>query len=150
MSDAGPSFFRDLLRRRFREFVGGRPEVIVDFEFRQGLFFISVRNIGAKPAINVRVDFAPSFTGLSGTKQVTDLPLFRDLTYLAPARCIETFVDTSVSYFERVQPTRIKMSVGYGDQNGNRFADRFEHNLEIYREIGYVDRSWGRRRKFDP
>lgn len=112
----------------------------MDWEFRDGLFFVSVRNVGITAARSVRIDFSPSFTGLGGEKTVSDLPLFADLTYLAPDRQIETFVDTSDSYFDREQPTRLKVSVRYADQDGAAYRDRFEHNLEIYREIGYVRR----------
>ncbi len=143
MKDARRSSLHRRIPRQLQRLLFGRPEVIVDFEFRQGLFFLSIRNAGTKPAVNVRVDFAPSFTGCAGEKDVTQLPLFKDLTYLAPDRRIETFVDTSVSYFQRKQPTRIKLSVEYRDQHGKRFVDRLEHNLEIYREIGYVER-WRR------
>lgn len=110
----------------------------MDFEFRQGSFFLSIRNLGRTAARAVRVDFAPGFTGLEGQKEVTALPLFTDLTYLAPDRRLETFLDTSASYFQREQPTRIKVSVRYHDRDGNQYLDRFEHNLEIYRELGYV------------
>lgn len=140
MSEPVRTSLLDQFPRRLRDLLYGRPEVIVDFEFRQGLFFVSIHNIGTKPATDVRIDFVPTFTGLAGEKAVSELPLFRDLTYLAPNRRIETFVDTSVSYFERDQPTLIKMSVGYSDLGGARFVDRFEHNLEIYREIGYIER----------
>lgn len=117
-----------------------RPDVIVDFEFRDGLLFLSIRNIGPVPAIDVEVDFSPSFTGVGGSKDVTELALFNDLTFLAPGRRIETFLDTSASYFNRDQPTRIKVRVRYRSRGGARHEDRFEHNLEIYREIGFIDR----------
>ncbi len=120
-----------------------RPDVVVDFELREGCFFVSVRNIGRAPARSVRVEFAPPFTGLGGEKEVTKLPLFHDLTYLAPGRRIETFVDTSVSYFLREQPTRMKVIVHYRDRQGHEYMDRFEHNLEIYRDLGYISRSPG-------
>lgn len=140
MKETRRSSSRRRIPRELQRLLFGRPEVIVDFEFRYGLLFVSIRNAGTKPAINVQVDFAPSFTGCAGEKAVSELPLFKDLTYLAPDRYIETFVDTSASYFQRKQPTRIKVSVDYRDPRGRRFADRFEHNLEIYREIGYIER----------
>lgn len=146
-----PRFKLDLSRFDPREVFSGkrrrsgddnrRPDVLVDFEFRDGLFFISIRNIGGVPAINVGVDFSPPFTGVGGAKNVTELPLFSDLSFLAPGRRIETFLDTSASYFHREQPTRVKVRVHYSSREGTRFEDRFEHNLEIYRELGYVDRS---------
>lgn len=141
MKETRRSSRRRRIPRELKRLLFSRPDVIVDFEFRQGLFFLSIRNAGTKPAINVRVDFAPPFTGCAGEKSVTELPLFKDLTYLAPDRRIETFVDTSASYFQRKQPTRIKVSVEYRDSHGRRFAESFEHNLEIYREIGYIGRS---------
>jgi hypothetical protein len=115
--------------------------VVVDFELRDGCFFLSVRNIGRAPARSVRVEFSPRFTGVGGEKKVTELPLFHDLSYLAPDRRIETFVDTSASYFQREQPTRMKVTIRYHDRDGAEYVDRFEHNLEIYREIGYVERA---------
>lgn len=117
-----------------------RPDVVVDFECRDGVFFLSVRNVGGTAARAVRVDFAPGFTGFDGKKDVAGLPLFRDLTYLAPDRRIETFLDTSRGWFRREQPTRIKVRVRYRDARGRPYEDRFEHNLEVYRELGYVER----------
>ncbi|MEX2401118.1 MAG: hypothetical protein WD423_10130 [Rhodothermales bacterium] len=145
-----PRFKLDFSRFNPREVFSGkgersvdedrRPDVVLDFEFRDGLFFISIRNIGSVPALDVGVEFAPSFTGVGGAKNVTELPLFNDLTYLAPGRRIETFLDTSASYFHRDEPTRVKVRVHYRARDGTRYEERVEHNLEIYRELGYVGR----------
>src|SRR5215470_9591315 len=46
-----------------------RPDVIVDFIFDNGLFFISVENIGDRPALNVKTVFGHRLMGLHGTKE---------------------------------------------------------------------------------
>ena len=56
-----------------------RPDVIVDFVFEDGLFFIVVENIGDRPALKVSVRFDPRITGLDGRLDVGALPLFRNM-----------------------------------------------------------------------
>ena len=60
-------------------------------KIEKGLLFLSVKNIGAKPAINVSVAFKKKILGVEGSKVVSALPLFRNIAYLAPQREIETF-----------------------------------------------------------
>lgn len=43
-----------------------RPEVIVDFVFENGLLFVVVSNIGARPALDVTVRFDKSIRTLGG------------------------------------------------------------------------------------
>jgi hypothetical protein len=76
--------------------------------------------------------------GLGGTMVIGDLPLFRELTFLAPGREIRTLLDSSASYFASGQPTRIAAAVTYHDAAGRRHRATIRHNLEIYRRIAYV------------
>lgn len=57
--------------------IAHRPEVIVDFIFEEGLFFIAVENIGDRSALKVSVRFEPGFSGAGGRLAVTELPLFK-------------------------------------------------------------------------
>ena len=77
--------------------VHGTSEVIVEFLFDKGLLSIAVRNIGIRPARKVTVSFDPDFTGLGGSKDVSSLPLFKNIEFLGPARQIVTLLDTSAS-----------------------------------------------------
>jgi hypothetical protein len=52
------------------------PHVIVDFVFDRGLLFISIKNIGERPAFAVRVEFSTRIVGIEGT-EISALPLFR-------------------------------------------------------------------------
>ncbi len=116
------------------------PEVIVDFLFDRGLFFISIKNIAAKSAFKVSVQFDKKIYGIEGTKEISALALFRNIEFLPPQKEIVTFLDTSASYFKRKQPTKITTRVSYQDADGTKHAHTIKHDLGIYREIGYTQR----------
>ena len=122
----------------------GRPEVIVDFIFEGGLFFIAVQNISDVPACRVSTRFKPSFNGVEGTKQISELALFRNIEFLAPRKEIRAFLDTSASYFHRQEPLLITAQVSYEDGNGIKYATTIRHDLSIYIELGYVTRTEGK------
>lgn len=115
-----------------------RPEVIVDFIFREGLLFVSVENIGDEPAHRVRVKFSKRIFGVEGTKEISAKALFNRLEFLPPHKRIETFVDTSHSYFSRKQPTRIRVRITYRDGQNKVYSSAIRHNLEVYRDLGFV------------
>jgi len=115
------------------------PDVIVDFLFDRGMLFISVHNIGDKPAYEVRVKFSETICGAEGTKDISALPLFRELEFLAPHKQITTFLDSSASYFRNKQPTNIAAEIAFKDSTGAQKTVTIRHNLEIYRDIVHAD-----------
>jgi hypothetical protein len=119
------------------------PYVIVDFVFDRGLLSISIKNIGSRPAFAVRVEFSQKLMGVEGTVEVSALPLFRALEFLPGGKEISTFLDSSASYFHSQQPAQITTRISYQDARGARLTNTIRHNLEIYREIGYVARASG-------
>jgi len=114
------------------------PKVIVDFIFDDGLFFVAVENIGQEPALKVKVRFRETITGLGGSLEISALPLFQNIEFLAPRKQIVTFLDSSSAYFARNEPTRISAKISYRDCDGNEFQSTVRHDLEIYKEISYV------------
>jgi len=121
----------------------GRPDVIVDFLFEEGLFFIAVKNIGAGSALQVSVRFDQRLTGAGGGREISALPLFQNIEFLPPQKTITAFLDTSAAYFARNEPTKIAAHVTFRDPSGRRYAQTLRHDLEIYRAIGYVARPAG-------
>lgn len=119
------------------------PVVIVDFVFEEGLFFIAIKNISSRPAYEVSVVFNKKFTGVGGAKEISALPLFRNLAFLAPHKEIVAFLDASASYFRRRQPTNIRATITCKDASGVWHRSVIRHDLTIYREIGYVRRTTG-------
>ena len=116
------------------------PQVIVDFIFERGLFFIAVKNISEQPAYKVSVKFNQKLIGLGGAREVSALPLFRNIEFLAPHKEIATFLDGSDSYFARKQPTKVEAQISYRDAGGAKQSVTIAHDLEIYRNLALAGR----------
>lgn len=114
------------------------PEVIIDFDFDQRLFHVAVVNVSDSAAYEVSVQFDQPFCGLGGTQDVSSLPMFRCIEFLAPRKRIETFLDTSNAYFQRREPSRISADVSYRDMRGRVYKRRIVHDLSIYEDVSYV------------
>jgi hypothetical protein len=122
----------------FKEFFCPKPEVIVDFIFDNGLLFISVENIGAKPAYKVSTKFDKEIVGVEGKKKISELALFKCIEFLPPKKQIKIFLDSSASYFSRNEPLIISAQISYENSRQKRYFNKIDHNLEIYKEIGYI------------
>lgn len=114
------------------------PDVIIDFIFENGLLYISIENIGDMPAYRVSIKFNNRIIGVEGTKEISSMPLFQNIEFLAPARQIRTFLDTSAFYFHSDNPTIIISNISFFNYYGIKKNKTIKHNLEIYREIGYI------------
>jgi hypothetical protein len=117
--------------------MAGRPEVIVDVVFEDGLLFLSVANVGDRPALDVETRFNRKLVGLGGTKDVAALPLFRRLPYLAPGKEIRTLLDAAPAWFARTRSTALTARVAYTDPEKQPYKGTMAHDLEIYRELAY-------------
>ncbi len=118
------------------------PDVIVDFVFDDGLLFVAISNISDQPAYKVSVKFDCKICGVGG-KDICALPLFRNIEFLAPHKTVTTFLDSSGSYFHSGGPTKISARIAYHDFRGVKKIATINHDLEIYREIGFIRRPNG-------
>ena len=69
---------------------------------------------------------------------IPDLPLFRNIEFLAPSRSICTLLDSSAAYFARQEPEQITATASYSDRSGQKFSSTMLHDLAIYRDIAFV------------
>ncbi len=115
-----------------------RPEVIVEFLFDRGVFYIAVNNIGDRAAYKISVNFNKKILGLGGDKDISALPLFRNIEFLGPQREIKTIIDTSHSYFQRKQPGKVSAQITYHDSEKRKYEVTINHDLEIYRDLPYL------------
>lgn len=118
----------------------GRPDVILEFLFDRGMLLLALRNIGERPAIATSVKFDKKIVGLGGLKDISTLPVFRQVEFLGPGREIVVFIDESHSYFARKQPTKISARISYSDSEKQKYDTTINHDLEIYRELPYLVR----------
>ena len=117
------------------------PDVIVDVVHEDGLLFVVLQNIGTGPAENVSVTFMPDLHALRGTVALSELALFRDLPFLPPGKSIRAFLDVGPAYFAREAPTRFTTTVRFQSEHGASFRRMSTHDLTVYQQLGYVDRS---------
>jgi hypothetical protein len=115
-------------------------DVILDVVFNRGLLFLVVENTGDRPAHSVRIKFDKPFGGVGGTKKMQRLALFRRLEFLAPHKSIPVFLDRSSSYFARDEPTQLTAAISWRTSAGERRSTTINHDLEIYRDLGFIHR----------
>lgn len=134
----------NILRKFFvlaRRFISShKPNVIIDIIFDKGLFFISIKNIGKRSAYRTSIKFNHEIIGVEGTKDVSSLSLFKNIEFLPPTKEIITFLDTCTSYFKSKNQTKISANLTYYDGNGIKFNRVIKHDLNIYREIGFINK----------
>jgi hypothetical protein len=116
------------------------PEVIVDFEFDDGLLYVSLQNIGDVPAYDVRTGFDPPFRGLGGEQDASRLRMFRRTPFLGPRRTIRSFLDRSTAYFGREEPRSIAVSITYRDADRRQYRRTIQHDLAVYEDLAFVER----------
>ncbi len=114
------------------------PDVILDFVFENGLFHIALINIGDAPAYKTSVTFNRELKGLGGKKIVSTMALFQNVEFMPPGKKIATLLDTASSYFKQQLPTDIIATVKFFDRTGKPCSNIIKHNLNIYRDIGYI------------
>ena len=134
----GLAALRKKLSRNRRSVRRNRHHAVLDFVFEEGLFFIEIINTQDHPLFDVQIGFDKKITGVYGTKVISRLPLFRHNPFLAPRKVIRTFLDSSHSYFQRREPTLIRVGILYKDADKKVFFDEIVHDLSIYREIGCI------------
>jgi len=115
-----------------------RPDVIVDFVFDNGQLHVVLANQGKSPAQRIRVKFHQPMNGVDGRKIVSEQALFHSTEYLPAGKQIRTFLDTTQAYFARKEASHITLTVGFEDRFGRHYQYDISHNLEIYKDIGYV------------
>lgn len=121
----------------------GRPEVIVDFLCEEGCLFVTVENLGGRPARDVAVRFQPGFTGAGGTIKIHALRMFRGIPFLAPRRRLVALVDAAGAYFARGEPTAITATLTWTDAAGTSYVETCPHDLGIYADLPVLHRPPG-------
>ncbi|MBL7791689.1 MAG: hypothetical protein JNK77_05185 [Saprospiraceae bacterium] len=110
-------------------------EVIVDLVLRDEVVFIVIWNAGARSAQEVQITFKNPLLGLGGNKNLAELPVFRELTYLAPGKHFEVFVDTAISFFDNNKEKFLELQITWTDAEGKKNERTIRHNLDVYKQL---------------
>lgn len=119
-------------------------KVYVDVIFENGLFFLELVNARREPAYDVSVKFDKTLNGVEVNrgvfKEVNKQQLFQNVPFLAPGKRIRSFWERSERYFEREEPMKFGLTVTFRDRSGKAHKHQLQHDLGIYRDLGFIDR----------
>ncbi|GKS67440.1 hypothetical protein YTPLAS73_09870 [Nitrosarchaeum sp.] len=111
------------------------PNVIVDFECKDGMLFIVIENIGNDPAYDTLVKFNKKISGMQKTKNISSLRIFQQLKFLPPGKKIKMFVDLFQFYLASKQPMQIKTIIFFRNELKEVFQKSIQHDLSIYKDF---------------
>ena len=114
------------------------PIVIVDFEYQEGMLYVSIQNIGTLPAYEISVEFDKMIKGIENEQVITSLNLFKEIEFLPQGKKISAFIDSFPSYVARKQPMIVQTAITYHGKDRGKFVDSIKHNLAIYRDLPEV------------
>ena len=117
---------------------GKNPDVIVDFEYDEGLLFIVIENIGNDSAYNASVRFNKKILGMQKTKNISSLRIFQSLKFLPPGKKIKILVDLFQFYLAHKQPMKISTVVVFRNKLKQIFQNSIQHDLSIYKDFAEI------------
>lgn len=100
--------------------------VIVDVVFEDGVLYLELANLAARPALRVTCTFEPPLVDAAG-RDVSKLRLFRKMEFLGPERRVRTLLDSLPGYFGRKAPARVVVTVTYARPGSAKPCDDDGH-----------------------
>jgi hypothetical protein len=117
---------------------GKNPDVIVDFEYDDGLLFIVIENIGNDSAYDTAIRFNKKILGMQKTKNISSLKIFQSLKFLPPGKKIKILVDLFQFYWRGKQPIQIRTGIFFRNKLRKTFQNSIKHDLSIYKDIAEI------------
>ena len=109
------------------------PHVVLDTALVDGLVWLIVENIGDASAHKISVRFSRKLMGLGGDVEVSALPLFEDLGFLAPGKSHRIVLDRADLVLSGRRSYVFTAVVDFQDDRGRDHTTRTRHNLGIYK-----------------
>ena len=110
------------------------PHVVLDTALDDGLLWLIVENVGDESAHRISVRFSRKLMGLGGDVEVSDLPLFNDLGFLAPGKHHRIVLDRADLFLTGRRTHVFTAVVSFEDDRGRPHTTKARHNLAIYKE----------------
>ncbi len=117
--------------------ISKKAVVIVDFEIDAEAVFLIIRNLGAVPALKLKINPLSPILGLEGKKDIAKLSIFREISYLAPLKEIRIFVDSYESFFTHLKDFSVYFNISYKNEKRRSFKIKIHHDLRIYADLIY-------------
>jgi len=117
--------------------ISKKAVVIVDFEIDADSVFLVIKNLGAVPALNLKIRPSAPILGLEGKKDISKLSIFKKISYLAPLKEIKIFVDSYESFFRHLKEHSVRFKISYKNEKKKSFKMKINHDLRIYADLIY-------------
>jgi len=111
--------------------------IVVDFEVDAESVFISIRNLSDLPALRLRIKSSVAIQGLDGEKDISQLAIFKEISYFAPHKKIRVYVDEHESFFKHLTNTKVSFTIAYEDESARPVRHTIHHELAIYKDLTY-------------
>lgn len=111
------------------------PVVLLDLDYTDGAFEIVLVNIGTDAVFDVGVSFSRELVGIGGSKVISNLPLWKHLHVLRPAREIRVFFDSGPNVFRSGPHEPFSATVAWHIFTGERRSATYKHHFETYRDL---------------
>jgi hypothetical protein len=117
--------------------ISKKAVVIVDFEIDAESVFLIIKNLGAVPALKLKIRPSAPILGLEGKKDISKLSIFKKISYLAPLKEIKIFVDSYESFFRHLKGSSVRFKISYKSEKKKSFKMKIAHDLRIYADLIY-------------
>lgn len=112
--------------------------VLLDLDYTDGAFELVLANSGPNPVFDVSVEFSHPMLGIGGTRVISDLPLWKRLTLLRPAKEIRVFFDSAANVFRKEDQREFTATVRWRTGNGAAHEAVYEHSFDTYRDMPQI------------
>ena len=109
-----------------------RPLVLASLFTDEIELLLSVKNIGSRPAYNVRIDFTPSLDVLSPGAHFTGTaePMLNQ-PFMPPEFEVRNFISSTLQVMSLDKTKRsFAVNIAYQDANGKKFSDSYHIDLD--------------------
>jgi len=72
-----------------------------------------------------------------GKKDITQLSVFQEISYLAPLKEIRIYVDSYESFFTHLKDSSVYFKISYKNEKRKYFKMMIHHDLRIYADLIY-------------
>lgn len=110
----------------------GDPDVVLDLELRDGMFFFRLWNKSDQSVRDVTVAFKRKVMGLGGAVEITGLPIWSKLAFMPPGKEIEVPIDRAPVLLAQDRGTPLAATIQYKDSGGARWVASIIHDFGAY------------------
>lgn len=107
---------------------------MLDTALEKGLVWLIVENVGDASAHRISVRFSRRLMGLGGQVEVSALPLFKDLGFLAAGKSHRIVLDRADLVLSGRRSYVFTAIVDFQDDRGRKHTSKARHNLGIYQQ----------------